>query len=299
MDVFFCDHFELPLPDGHRFPIQKYSLAREKVRGLYSNKLHFRVADAASREVLELVHDKDYLDRVFSGTLSELEQKRIGFPWSAKMLERCRRSTGSTIAASKSCLRDGLAIHLSGGTHHAFADQGQGFCVFNDIAVACAALLQSGKIERATIIDLDVHQGNGTASIFRNDERVFTFSVHGDKNFPFCKTEGDLDLALPDGTTDEEYLHFLKHSLDDLPLHKSDVVFYLAGADPYEKDRMGRLKLTRQGLARRDAMVVEACRARDIPLTIVLGGGYADIVDVAEIHAATVGIALQYFRARS
>lgn len=296
MEVFYCDHFELPLPKGHRFPIQKYRLAREQIASRLGSDVRLRVADAASYQQLASVHTNDYLDCVFGGTLSDLQQRRIGFPWSPKMLERCRRSTGATIACTESALENGLAGHLSGGTHHAFPDEGQGYCVFNDIAVATTLLLNAGKISRAVVIDLDVHQGNGTAAIFQDDARVFTFSAHGDRNYPFRKTTSDLDIALPDGTHDEEYLALLWDALQSqLPLAQADLVLYLAGADPFVGDRLGRLQITKQGLKRRDEMVLEACVARQIPTAIVLAGGYADIEDVAEIHTATISTAVALY----
>ncbi len=297
MRVFYCDHFELPLPQGHRFPVDKYQLVRERVVRTLAGQIELCVAPAAQRDQLAVVHEKEYLSRVFSGELSVLEQKRIGFPWSEKMLERCRRSTGATIGAAQAALEDQIAVHLSGGTHHAFANAGQGYCVFNDIAVAARLLIQSGSVRRVLVIDLDVHQGNGTAAIFANDPRVFTFSMHGDRNFPFQKTDGDLDIALPDGTEDEAYLSILAETLcHKLPLNEVDFVFYLAGADPFMEDRLGRLKLTKEGLARRDALVLDALAKLELPAAIVLGGGYASIQDVAEIHAHTVQLAAQHYR---
>lgn len=297
MQVFHCDQFELPLPSNHRFPIEKYRLTRERVSRELGELIQLRVAEAASFEDLCLTHDREYLTRVFHGKLSDLEQRRIGFPWSSGMLERSRRSTGATIAAARAAIVDGIAVHLSGGTHHAFADHGQGFCVFNDVAVSAHLLLQARLASRILIIDLDVHQGNGTASIFAEDGRVFTFSMHGDRNYPFHKTNGDLDLALPDGTTDEDYLSALEQAFEtQLPLGTSDFAFFVAGADPFLGDRMGRLKLTKTGLQRRDAFVISHLMARRIPLTVVMGGGYAAVNDVAEIHFNTVRTALMVAR---
>lgn len=299
MQVFYCDHFELPLPPGHRFPIAKYQLTRERLVRELAAEIQLRVAPAATREQLGRVHEDGYLAKVFSGDLTDLEQRRIGFPWSLKMLERCRRSTGATIETAAAALRDSVAVHLSGGTHHAFADGGQGFCVFNDIAVAIRQLQFARRIRNAVVIDLDVHQGNGTASIFAEDESVFTFSMHGDRNYPFRKMHSDLDIALPDGTGDDDYLRHLAGALQSqLPLAATDIVFYLAGADPYEHDRMGRLKLTKAGLAARDALVFEACANAKLPIAVVLAGGYAAVEDVAEIHCQTVSLAVASFRSQ-
>lgn len=293
MYVYYCDHFELPLPSGHRFPINKYQLARERVASKFSDHIVLRVADAATRDQLIRVHSSDYVDRVFEGQLTELEQKRIGFPWSPKMLERSRRSVGATIAASHKAIQDGVAAHLSGGTHHAFADEGQGYCVFNDVAVAALELISQGHGRRGVVIDLDVHQGNGTAAIFQGDRRLLTFSMHGDRNYPFRKTEGDLDVALPDGTTDNEYLALLESHLESLELNQFDFAFYIAGADPHEEDRLGRLKISQKGLRERDQIVLQALKSAAVPTTIVMGGGYGEESRIAEIHAATIGVALE------
>ncbi|MFK7737264.1 MAG: histone deacetylase [Pirellulaceae bacterium] len=295
MHVYYCDHFELPLPEGHRFPVEKYALARRLTRDRLNEDVRFLAGAAVTREELSRVHSSEYLDKVFEGRLSRLEEKRIGLPWSEKMLERCRRSTGATLAASKEALASGAAAHLSGGTHHAFRDEGQGFCVFNDVAVASLDLLEAGRVENVLVVDLDVHQGNGTADIFRDDERVFTFSMHGDRNYPFRKMAGDLDIGLPDGLGDKGYLSLLLDALEHSVPQKPDAVFYIAGADPYEGDRMGRVKLTKEGLAERDRVVLEFCFARNCPVTVVMGGGYGPVVDVAEIHANTIEMAYNHW----
>ncbi|MEM7478060.1 MAG: histone deacetylase [Planctomycetota bacterium] len=298
MQVFYCDHFELPLPDGHRFPITKYRATRELVQSRLGESVSLRAAPAASDEQLQRVHDASYLNSVSQGTLSELDQKRIGFPWSRKMLQRSLRSTGATVATSLAALDDSIAVHLSGGTHHAFADQGQGFCVFNDVAVAAQELLTRPSIRRILVVDLDVHQGNGTASIFSGNPHVFTFSMHGDRNYPFRKTNGDLDIGLPDGTTDEQYLSELQLVFDSgLPLSETDFAFYVAGADPFHGDRMGRIKMTKEGLRQRDRYVLNELRQRSIPTAVVMGGGYAEVADVAEIHFNTVQEAFDCFTA--
>lgn len=294
LEVYYCDDFELPLPPGHRFPISKYRLTRERITSELGSRLRLNPAPQASREDLARVHSEDYLDRALTGRLDDLQQRRIGFPWSPEMLERSRRSTGATLATAQAALRDGLAVHLSGGTHHAFADEGQGFCVFNDVAVAIRRLQSEQQIQRAVVIDCDVHQGNGTASIFNQDSSVFTFSMHGDRNYPFRKTQSDLDLALPDRTADAEYLQLLDNALQfQLPLADADIVFYIAGADPFVGDRMGRLNLTKQGLAQRDELVLATCRRRNLATAVVMGGGYAAVEDVVDIHSNTVRIACE------
>jgi acetoin utilization deacetylase AcuC-like enzyme len=211
------------------------------------------------------------------------------------MVERSRRSTGATIGAARAALDNSVGVHLAGGTHHAFPDRGQGFCVFNDVAVAVRVLQTEGLIRRAVVIDLDVHQGNGTASIFANDPSVFTFSMHGERNFPFAKCDSDLDIGLPDETNDESYLTILRDAVQNqLPLANTDIVFYLAGADPYEHDRFGKLKLTKAGLAERDRLVFALCRRHQLPLTVIMAGGYAKSVeDEVEIKATTVATLLE------
>lgn len=275
-----------------------------KYRLLYESVIEFAAqhgieiapAESASDEQIRLVHDAEYFRRVVAGELSDLEMRRIGFPWSPQLVERSRRSTGATIAASRAALNDGVAVNLAGGTHHAFADRGQGYCVFNDVAVAIRVLQGDKSLQRAVVIDCDVHQGNGTAAVFDRDPSVFTFSMHGDRNFPFSKVPSDLDIALPDGTADGEYLRLLQEALDqNLPLAEADCVFYLAGADAYEHDRLGRLKITPQGLAERDRLVLAKCGSLGIPVVVVMAGGYAeDISQTVAIHATTVRTASQF-----
>ncbi len=294
--TFYSDTFPLPLPDGHRFPIAKYSLLRRRLQqSQWSHQLQFCLPTAATDEQLLLVHSADYLNNLKLGRLSAIEQRRIGFPWSPEMVERSRRSTGGTVGAARAALNDGLGIHLAGGTHHAFVDHGQGFCVFNDVAVAIRVLQQETRIQRAVVIDLDVHQGNGTASIFAEDANVFTFSMHGERNFPFAKCDGDLDIGLPNETCDDDYLQALQQALNDqLPLAEVGIAFYLAGADAYEHDRFGKLRLSMEGLANRDRLVARACREHRLPLAVAMAGGYAkQIEDVATINTATVGTVLE------
>lgn len=297
MKIYYCDHFALPLPAGHRFPIAKYSLLRQRVlaSSLAGNHV-LAVPEAASDEELLRVHDPDYVERVKTGTLSSAEARRIGFPWSPELVERSCRSVGGTVAACRSALEDGTAVNLAGGTHHAFPDRGEGFCVFNDTAVAARAMQAEGRSRRAIIIDCDVHQGNGTAAIFAGDADVFTFSIHGANNYPFRKVEGDLDIALPDGTSGPEYLEALYEGLRrTLNSASADLAIYLAGADPYEKDRLGKLALMHEDLEQRDRLVFELCREAGTPVATVMSGGYAErIEDIVDIHLATVRVAADF-----
>ncbi len=289
MLIFYADHFVLPLPAGHRFPMQKYGRLRERVAAGLVPPHELRVPEAATDEQLGRVHTADYIHRVANGLLSEGEVRRIGFPWSPQMVERSRRSAGATIEASRVAFSSGVAVNLAGGTHHAFADRGEGFCIFNDVAVAVRAMQAEGRAMRCAVIDCDVHQGNGTASIFRDDEDVFTFSVHGASNFPFEKEASDLDLALPDRAGDAEFLDAVRTGLEAALAHEPDLVFYLAGADPWEGDRLGRLAVTRDGLAERDRLVLEGCAAAGVPVALVMSGGYAaDVDDIVAIHYTTV-----------
>jgi acetoin utilization deacetylase AcuC-like enzyme len=286
--------YTFPLPAGHRFPIEKYALLRDAVlaEGLVAESCMHEPARATMEE-LARVHTRDYIDRLTSGDLTEAELRLLGFPWSPALVERSYRAVGGTLGAARAALEHGVAMNLAGGTHHAFADRGEGFCVFNDVAISVRALRAEKKIARAAIIDLDVHQGNGTHAIFADDASTFTFSMHGGRNYPFDKVAGTLDIELPDGTGDAEYLARLADALprvleDGAP----DLVVYLAGADPHERDRLGRLKLTFEGLERRDAMVLEACREVGSPVAIAIAGGYGlDVHETVAIHLATARIA--------
>ena len=302
MLAFHSDQFVHALPPGHRFPMPKYRLLRERVAAeLPAVRLH--VAEPASAHELALVHTPDYIADVFEGRLSAAQQREIGFPWSGAMVERSRRSVGATVAAARAALAEGVAGNLAGGTHHAHADRGSGYCVFNDVAVA-ARLLQAEMLRRcrpplrAAVIDLDVHQGNGTAAIFRDDPSVFTLSMHGANNFPFRKEAGDLDIDLPDGCGDADYLAALERALDELA-HRFEpgLVLYLAGADPHEGDRLGRLKLTHDGLEARDRRVMDWAWQRRIPLAFAMGGGYGTrIEDTVQVQVNTYRVALQYWQ---
>jgi acetoin utilization deacetylase AcuC-like enzyme len=294
MKVFHCDQFAYPLPPGHRFPVGKYTLLRERVGRELAVRCEMVTPEAATDAELLLAHDREYLDKVVSGGLSSREVRRIGLPWSPELVERSRRSVGSSLGACRAALADGLAASLTGGTHHAFADHGEGFCVFNDCVVAARAMQREGRVRRVVIIDCDVHQGNGTASILRNDPSIYTFSMHGAKNFPLHKEQSDLDVELPDGTDDRSYLDLLSGGLDRvLPASRAELAIYLAGADAFAGDSLGRLALTKKGLAERDCVVFEHCREADIPVAVVMGGGYARrIEDTVDIQFRTIGTAL-------
>ncbi|MDM4016705.1 histone deacetylase family protein [Roseiconus lacunae] len=297
MKLFYTDHFELPLPESHRFPMDKYRRLRRHVATAEVHRQDvLLVPPAATDEQLLLCHDGGYLERVKFGTLTGREIRRIGFPWSEKMVERSRRSTGATIAACRAALDDGISANLAGGTHHAFADAGEGYCVFNDAAVAIRTLQEERLIRRACVIDLDVHQGNGTASILQGDWTAITLSLHGAKNFPLRKIPSDIDRPLADGTDDSTYLDALEEALERLETEHQrgafELAIYLAGADPFEGDRLGRMCLTKFGLAERDRRAMRWCRDRSIPIAVAMSGGYArDIDDIVSIHAATLRIA--------
>jgi acetoin utilization deacetylase AcuC-like enzyme len=301
MQAFYADHFVLPLPEGHTFPMGKYEKLRARVVAACPG-IRLGPALPASDGELALAHTPRYVEAVAHGSLSAAEQREIGFPWSPRMAERARRSVGATISAARAALieGDGVAANLAGGTHHAQSDKGSGYCVFNDAAVA-ARLMQAEwhrrhrQLLRVAVIDLDVHQGNGTAAIFADDDTVFTLSMHGAKNFPFRKEAGDLDVELPDGCTDDAYLDALDAALAGLWRRTTPgLVFYLAGADPHEGDRLGRLKLTSDGLAERDRRVFAACRERGVPVAVSMAGGYGRDIDITVgVHLRTLQCAFQ------
>jgi acetoin utilization deacetylase AcuC-like enzyme len=295
MNAYYSDRFVLPLPQGHRFPMAKYERLRTRlVAAGVLDPADLHIPDAATDEQLLRVHTSGYLKKVVAGRLTPREIRRIGFPWSLEMVERSRRSVGGTLAACRAALADGTAANLAGGTHHAFPDHGEGFCVFNDVAVALRQLLADGAIAHAVVIDCDVHQGNGTAAVFQDDPAVYTFSIHGAKNFPFRKQSSDLDLAMPDGTGDEVYLETLDEALwRVIDQANADFAVYLAGADAYAGDSLGHLALSKAGMLARDQLVLAACRQADLPVAVVMGGGYApDIEDTVDIHCATVAAAV-------
>ena len=301
MKIFKTDQFLLPLPEGHRFPAAKYALLRQRVEaGRLVEPADLATAPAAGDEEITRAHTADYVCRVQNGELTEKELRRIGFPWSPQMVERSRRSSGATIAAARAALSDGAkcAVNLAGGTHHAFPDRGEGYCVFNDAAIAARAVQAEGLAHRIVIVDCDVHQGNGTAKIFENDPSVFTFSIHGAKNFPFHKETSDLDVALIDNADDATYLAALREALPVvLERAQADLAIYLAGADPYFDDAFGRMKLTKPGLLERDRFVLESCCVLGLPVTITMAGGYArHVEDTADIHFQTVQLAAEMMR---
>ena len=299
MKLFYCDHFVLPLPAGHRFPMIKYARLRESLEA--SGRFRpddFAEPPAISLDDLNRAHDPAYVARAVSGQLDPAEIRRIGFPWSAQMVERSRRSAGATLAACEHALQHGCAANLAGGTHHAMADAGAGFCVFNDGAIAARSLLARRAVERIAIIDCDVHQGDGTAAMLADEPRAYTLSLHGSSNFPFRKQHSRHDIGLPDGCDDDTYLTELTPALTRLfEYHRPHLVIYLAGADPYVGDRLGRLALTEDGLAERDRRVLGACWHAGVPVVLTMGGGYAEpIDDTVRIHARTVLTAADIYR---
>jgi acetoin utilization deacetylase AcuC-like enzyme len=297
--VFHSDRFVVPLPPGHRFPMEKYRLLRERLleRGTLQPSQLFE-SEPVAREHLERVHTRRYLDALWHGTLTEAEVRRLGFPWSPELLARSRAAVGGTLAAAHQALAYGIAGNLAGGTHHGFPDHGEGYCVFNDIAVAIRALQAERRIQRAVVVDLDVHQGNGTAAVFEGDASVFTFSMHGENNFPFRKQPSRRDVGLPDGTGDAGFLEALSTHLPEvLDAAGADLLFYQAGVDPLAEDTLGRLSLTHAGLRERDRLVLQAAWSRGLPVVLTLGGGYAKPLSATlEAHVGTYEVALALFR---
>jgi acetoin utilization deacetylase AcuC-like enzyme len=309
LQAFYADHFVLPLPDGHRFPMAKYRLLRDRVVSELP-AVQMVQAPTATQGELALAHKPAYIEAIAQGTLSAPAQREIGFPWSAAMAERARRSVGATVAAARVALGldarpQGVAANLAGDTHHAYAHKGGGFCVFNDVAVA-ARLMQAEWARhyrhqrqplQVAVVDLDVHQGNGTASIFTSDASVFTLSIHGEKNFPFRKEASDLDVELPDGCTDAPYLQALEHALYALDdRFKPGLILFLAGADPFEGDRLGRLALSYDGLEARDRRVFDWAWQRRTPLAFCMAGGYGVKIDeTVQVQVNTYQVALAYW----
>ena len=294
MRVYSSAQFTFPLPEGHRFPMEKYALLQQAVEaaGVVAPG-DLITPEPATDEQISRAHDPDYLLRVARGQLTPKEIRRIGLPWSPQLVTRTRYSVGGTIAACRAALTDGIAMNLAGGTHHAFRDMGQGFCIFNDIVIAARTVQAEGRVQRIVVLDCDVHQGNGTAAIARDDPSIFTFSIHNQHNFPLRKEQSDLDVGLEDGTGDDVYLSALEVGVGQaLERAKAGLAIYLAGADPYHGDRLGRLTLTKEGLARRDRRVLELCRDTGLPVAVVLAGGYGRrIKDTVDIHLQTVRIA--------
>ena len=301
MQVYYSTQFVLPLPPGHRFPMAKYQMLRDRLADELPGEIQLDQALPATDGQLALVHAPSYIQAISDGSVAPQVMREIGFPWSEAMVERSRRSVGATISACRAALADGVAANIAGGTHHSYADKGGGFCVFNDAAVA-TRLMQAERLRtrarplKVAIVDLDVHQGNGTAHIFRGDASVFTLSMHGQKNFPFRKEASDLDVELADGCGDDEYLHALDQALEELGRRfDPGLVIYLAGADPHEGDRLGRLKLTSDGLEARDRRVFEWAWQRELPIAFAMAGGYGTrIEDTVQVQVNTFKVAVQY-----
>jgi len=304
MQAFYSDQYVLPLPPGHRFPMAKYRLLRDTLEAKQP-RIRLQGAPQASDGELAFAHTPDYIDAITQGHVAAAVLREIGFPWSPAMAARARYSVGATLQAARVAMVEGLGANLAGGTHHAYAHKGGGFCVFNDMAVTARVLqAQWGRDHgharaplHVAVIDLDVHQGNGTAHIFRDDRSVFTLSLHGEKNFPFRKEASDLDLGLPDGCGDAEYADALERALEQLERRfQPGLVLYIAGADPHEGDRLGRLKLSFDGLQARDRRVFDWCWQRRIPCAFAMGGGYgSDIHDTLQVQANTYAVALEYW----
>jgi acetoin utilization deacetylase AcuC-like enzyme len=290
MQVFYTPRYYADIGEGHVFPIRKFELVRDRLlaEGTLAPSEIIEPQPAPVADVL-LVHTEDYVTRLRAGALTPRELRRLGLPWSKALVRRSFLATGGTIGAARGALASGIASNLAGGTHHAFPERGEGFCVLNDVAVAIRVLRRDGVIERAAVVDLDVHQGNGTATIFETDAGVFTFSMHGAKNYPVFKARSTLDVELPDGTGDADYLRALAEHLPRVFAHRPDIIFYLGGADPYAGDKLGRLSLSVAGLRARDEFVLGECRARGVPVATVMSGGYAaEIKDTVEIHCNTI-----------
>jgi len=294
--IFSTDQYPFTLPEGHKFPISKYSMVRQTLEqeGLFQ----VEQASFAAAETVALAHDLEYVNRFTAGTLEPSAMRRIGLPWSQDLVQRAFASVGGTVSASLHALTHGWGATLGGGTHHAFRSDGAGFCVFNDVAVAIRSLRARGLIRRAVVVDLDVHQGDGTAEIFEDDPDTFTLSIHCESNFPFRKKRSRLDVALSDGVADDAYLRHLNEVLPAAFAFKPDIVFYQSGVDPLESDLLGRLSLTHQGLIERDRMVFLSARSHAVPLVLTSGGGYSrPIILSAQAHANTYRTAWQVFAA--
>jgi acetoin utilization deacetylase AcuC-like enzyme len=290
MQVFYTPHYYADIGEGHVFPIRKFELVRDRLLGeaTLTSPEFIEPLPATIADVL-LVHTEDYLTRLRAGALTPRELRRLGLPWSKALVRRSFLATGGTIRAARAALEEKIASNLAGGTHHAFPERGEGFCVLNDVAVAIRTLSRDKLIERAAVVDCDVHQGNGTATIFETDASVFTFSMHGAKNYPLFKARSTLDVELPDGTGDEEYLQTLAECMPRIFAHRPDIIFYLGGADPFAGDKLGRLSLSISGLRARDEFVLSECLAHGMPVATVMSGGYAaNINDTVEIHCNTI-----------
>src|ERR1044071_7598362 len=299
MQVFYTPRYYADIGPGHVFPIRKFELVRDKLlaEGTIEPSEIVEPSPAPLEDVL-LVHTTDYISRLCSGNLTTKELRRLGLPWSESLVQRSFYAVGGTLAATHASLAEGYSSNLAGGTHHSFPDRGEGFCVLNDVAIAIRAMRAKKLIRRAAIVDCDVHQGNGTATIFSGDTETFTFSMHGANNYPLFKAKSALDVELPDGTSDYEYLETLARHLPAVFAHEPDIIFYLAGADPYAGDKLGRLGLSIPGLRARDEFVLHECYEREVPIVTVMSGGYGkDINDTIEIHCNTIRAVKKVFEA--
>jgi len=297
LKIFYTDTFPILLPENHSFPKSKYSLLRRRImENQIAQSVDLQIPRPATDEEILRAHDPVYVHRLQNGELSDKEIRRVGLPWSPEIVRRTRYSAGATIEACRAALAEGVAVNLAGGTHHAFSDHGQGYCWLNDSVIAARAIQAEGLVGNILIIDCDVHQGNGTAAIVKDDPSIFTFSIHGKNNFPYHKETSDLDVELADGTDDAAYLNALEKSLAaSMQNFKADLAIYLAGADPYRDDRFGRLALTKKGLAERDRIVFQSCLEAGLPIAVTMAGGYApNVEDTVDIHFQTVLAALDF-----
>lgn len=298
LHIAYSEYYHHVLPLGHRFPMSKYPfIVQQLLREGTIQQANLFEPEQAPFEYIEWTHSADYIQKLQGGSLSRMEERKIGFPYSKRLLEREVNIMNGTIQAALKALDHGVSFNIAGGTHHAFKDRGEGFCIFNDIAIGANYLLRNNLAQSILVIDLDVHQGNGTAAIFAKDPRVFTFSMHGEKNYPFKKEQSDLDIGLPNHTRDEEYLMYLEQALDRvIPLSKPDFIFYQSGVDILETDKLGKMSVSREGCKRRDEMVLSAAFENGIPLTAVMGGGYSpEINDIVEAHCNTYRLAQQLY----
>lgn len=297
MKVFYSDHYTVPLPDGHKFPMEKYRLLRMELleQGILNEDELFE-PELPSHEMMLAAHSAEYYESYKAGTVDPMVIRKIGLPWSKELFYRSLASVGGAWGAANAALEHGMGGNLAGGTHHAMRDAGEGFCVFNDFAVVILNLIKSGLIHRAAIVDLDVHQGNGNSAILGNNPDVFILSMHGAKNYPFTKIASSIDIELPDNTGDEEYLSQLKKSLPAVFEFKPDIILYQAGVDPLKEDSLGRLALSKEGLMERDRIVIGECKKHDVPVSLGLGGGYSKpISHTIDAYCGTYRVAKEIF----
>ncbi len=296
MKAFHCDEFPLPVSARHRFPVDKYARLRQRLQNDESLNIEFVEAPKVSSDELELAHEPNYVYRAVNGLLSDEEQRLLGFPWSDALIERSLRSVGGTLSACRTAVREGVSVNLAGGTHHAMAGTCSGYCLFNDVAISALVLSHREIIERVLLVDADVHQGDGSAEILGDSPNLYTFSIHAQGNFPRTKAKSNLDVAIADGMGDNGYLRNFRDGVRRAFLAaRPQLVIYLAGADPYSGDRLGRLNISKTGLLARDEILIDACRRRHIPLAVVMAGGYApNIDDIVDIHAQSVRLACKY-----